>query len=193
MTSPLSSAIQKLSDAAPEVRAAGAAELYRKGRELAERVVKPWRADAELATLLGGDRPQITVGVGVSQETFARIRAANGSPRLAKVPPEQDAAEFELHFSGGASLDILTSRDLAGSGAIARYLAKMGEGIQQVEYCTIDVDRATQIVQERLGVQPVYAETRPGADGTRVNFFLSSSAGGEKVLIEFYERAGATR
>jgi len=34
---------------------------------------------------------------------------------------------------------------------------------------------------------PVYSETRNGADGTRVNFFLDPSPDGGKVLIELYE------
>jgi hypothetical protein len=188
MKNPFSAEIQKLSESVEETRAAGAAELFRAGCELAETVVREWRNNPDLALLLGGDEPEITVGVAVSQETFARISAANGSPLLARVPPEQDAAEFELHFPGSVSLDILTTTQPGGPGAIARYLAKFGEGIQQVEYRATDVDRATRIVSERFGVPPVYAETRPGADGTRVNFFLASVPSGAKVLIEFYER-----
>jgi len=101
------------------------------------------------------------------------------------VPPDQDAREFELHFSGIA-LDILTSRDPRGGGAIAKYLEKFGEGVQQVEYRCGNVDRATQIVSEKFSVKPVYPVARPGADGTRINFFLVSSGAGN-VLIEFYE------
>ena len=188
MKNPFSAAIQKLNESDAETRAAGAAKLFRAGCELAETVVREWRSDPDLALLLGGDEPEITVGVAVSQETFGRISEANGSPPLARVPPELDVAEFELHFSGGVSLDILTTTQPGGPGAIARYLAKFGEGIQQVEYRATDVDRATRIVSERFSVPPVYAQTRPGADGTRVNFFLASASSGAKVLIEFYER-----
>ncbi len=191
MTNSLAAAIGKLSSAAPEERARGAAEIFRSGCALAEAVVRQWRVDGELAALLGGDAPEITVGVAVSQETFSQIRAAHGSPRLAEVPPEQDAAEFELHFPGGISLDILTTRDPAAGGAIARYLAKQGEGIQQVEYRTTDVDRAARILKEKFGVAPIYPATRPGADGARVNFFLATPPGGAKVLVELYERPAA--
>ena len=189
MTNPLSAFIAALSSPDAAARAEAAAALYRAGCALAEPEAGRWRGDAELGPLLGGNAPHITVGVAVAPETFARIRAANGAPRLAVVPPEQDAAEFELHFPEKVELDILTTREPARSGAIARYLAKLGEGIQQVEYRVTSVDRATQLLREKFGVAPVYPQARPGADGTRVNFFLAPAPGGAKVLIEFYERA----
>jgi hypothetical protein len=40
---------------------------------------------------------------------------------------------------------------------------------------------------EQFNISAVYPETRPGADGTRVNFFLVAGADGKKVLIEFYQ------
>jgi len=123
----------------------------------------------------------------VQRDTFGRIRVANETPRLAQVPPDQDAEEFELHFGKEVSLDILTTREPGGSGAIAKYLAKFGEGVQQVEYRCANVDRATEVLKEEFRVSPVYPETRAGADGTRVNFFLMASPDGGKVLIELYE------
>ncbi len=77
---------------------------------------------------------------------------------------------------------------MGAGGAMDRFLQKFGEGIQQVEYRVADVDRAIRLLREKFGVAPVYAETRPGADGTRVNFFLAPAPGGAKVLIELYER-----
>ncbi len=190
MTNSLASSIANLASEDATARAGAAGIIYRAGRDLAEPVVRQWRADPELASLLGGESPRITVGVAVEPVTFARIRAVNGSPLLARVPPTQDAAEFELDFSGGISLDILTTNQPGGSGAIARFLAKFGEGIQQVEYRTTDVGRATQILREKFGLEPVYPETRPGAGGAKINFFLVSTAGGQKVLIELYETFG---
>jgi hypothetical protein len=133
---------------------------------------------------------KVTVGLAVQRETFAKIRAANGMPRLAEVPSDQDAEEFELHFVSGVSLDILTSRAPGGEGAIARYLGKFGEGVQQVEFRCSNVDRASEILKEKFGLAAVYPETRAGADGTRVNFFLVPVPDGGKILIELYESAG---
>jgi hypothetical protein len=189
----MKSAITDLASADAAARTAAATEIYRAGCALADPVVRSWCADAELAPLFGAQNLQATVGVAVSPAMFSQIHVANGSPRLADVPPEQDAQEFELHIAGGVSLDVLTTRHSGGTGAIARFLAKFGEGIQQVEYCVTDVDRVTQILKEKLGVQAVYPETRGGAGGTRVNFFLASTPAGPKVLIELYEQDATTR
>jgi hypothetical protein len=187
MSSPLAQAIAELSSADASKRLAAAREIYRLGRASAGSAISDWWAESELSALLLGPNPAVTVGVALQRETFGRIRVANGTPRLADVPADQDAEEFELHFAEGVSLDILTTREPGGSGAIARYLAKLGEGIQQVEYRCLNVDRAAQILKDKFGVAPVYAATRPGADGTRVNFFLVASPDGGKVLIELYE------
>ena len=131
----------------------------------------------------------VVVGIAVNPETFERIRAVNNSPRLADVPPDQDATEFELHLEDSIELDILTTRAPGGSGAIARFLEKFGEGIQQVEIYVRDVDRATAILGSRFGLAPIYPATRAGADGTRVNFVLAATPGGKKVLIELVQAA----
>jgi len=169
------------------MRNAAATEIYRRGRAPADRAVYSWWSNPEFATLLGAN-PEVTVGLAVRPATFARIRQANNLPALARVPPDQDAEEFELHFPNAISLDILTTRDPDGQGAIARYLAKFGEGVQQVEFRCSNVDQATQILKEKLGQQPVYPQTRAGADGTRVNFFLVAPPNSSKVLVELYEK-----
>ena len=187
MSSPLAQFIADLSSADASRRLAAANEIYRLGRAAAGSAISDWWTENELAALLLGPNPAITVGLAVQRDTFGRIRIANGTPRLAEVPPDQDAEEFELHFTDGISLDILTTREPGGSGAMAKYLAKIGEGIQQVEYRCADIDRAAQILKEKFQVAPVYPATRAGADGTRVSFFLVASPDGGKVLIELYE------
>ena len=187
MSSPLASAIADLSSNDPILRSAAATEIYRRGRTPADRAVGPWWIDRELASLFGAT-PSVTVGLAVQRETFGRIREANGSPRLAHVPADQDAEEFELHFPKDISLDVLTTRDPQGQGAVARFLARFGEGVQQVEFRCSNVDLATKVLRDRFGVQPIYPQTRPGADNTRVNFFLISSENSGKVLIELYEK-----
>jgi methylmalonyl-CoA/ethylmalonyl-CoA epimerase len=180
----IAASIAALAGAEASGRAHAASVLYDAGCGVALAATAAWRADAELASLFTG-RP--TVGVAVQPETFARIRAAAGSPRLADVPPEQDAQEFELEFPPATALDILTTREPHGTGAIAHFLDRRGEGIQQIELPVTDVDRATALIRERFALQPVYPHTRPGADATRVNFFLVPAPGGSKVLIELVE------
>lgn len=191
MSSALPAAIAMLSSADPSERAAGVREIYRAGRGLADEASQQWRSDTAFAALLEGlpgTAPQPTVGLAVNPVTFAAIHSANGSPHFADVPPDQDAREFELHFDANVALDILTTRDPNGQGAIARYLSKFGEGIQQVEYRCRDVDAATALLKTKFGIDAIYPQTRPGADGTRINFFLARTADGSKVLIELYEK-----
>jgi hypothetical protein len=191
MANAISSAIMNLSAAEKSTRVAGALEIYRQGRGPAERAVSPWWEDADLSELLLGPKPVVTVGVAVRRETFTRIREANGQPALAIVPQEQDTQEFELHFGDGVELDVLTSSEPAGRGAIARFLAKFGEGVQQVEFRCLNVDRAMGILRERFDLAAIYPEARGGANGSKVNFVLvpvpGADAGNGKVLIELYE------
>ncbi len=184
-----------LAQAETGLRQMAARLLHHRGIELSEAAISSWRTDTELASLLVRGAPAsaassdlaATVGVAVNSEHFETIRSANRSPRLADVPPDQDAMEFELHFEPGVRLDILTTKAPGRAGAIARFLEKFGEGIQQVEYEVKDVDRAAEILRTRFGEQPIYPQTRPGADGTRVNFFLAATPHGKKVLIELVE------
>jgi hypothetical protein len=185
MSSPLSTAIAGLSLGDPVARSAAAREIYDTGRQSADLATQLWRNHAEFQELLGAE-PVVTVGLAVHRPTFARIREASGFPILAQLPPDQDAEEFELHFPG-VLLDVLTTREPDGPGAIARYLSKFGEGIQQVEYRCTDVDCAAALLQQEFGLTPVYPQPRPGADGTRINFFLVAAPGGGKILIELYE------
>ena len=181
--------IEGLASRNAEERAQAGAEIYRVGSQRAGLAVRGWWQNAEMARLCRMN-PVATVGLAVQPLTFAKIREANEFPRLAQVPPEQDASEFELHFPGGIALDVLTTREPEGNGAIAQFLAKQGEGVQQVEFCCEDVDLAAAILQKEFGVEPVYSSKRPGADGTRVNFFLVSAPSGQRVLIELYEPPG---
>jgi hypothetical protein len=175
-----------------------AMRLYLAGVSLCTPLLSHWVSDPDFRELTLPGRPTgeaharsqpsaIIVGIAVHPETFQRIRAANNSPRLANVPADQDALEFELHLDASLEFDILTTREPGGPGAISRYLQKFGEGIQQIEIYVRDVDRATEILHTRFALPPLYPATRPGADGTRVNFFLATTPDAKKVLIELVE------
>ena len=129
----------------------------------------------------------LTVGVAVEPAQFETIWQHAGRPHRANVPPDQDALEFSLQFAHGVRIDVLTTRDPGGPGAIARFLQRFGAGIQQVECDVRDVTRATELLRTRFGTEPIYPETRAGADDTRVNFFLVPVDETRKVLIELVE------
>ena len=182
--------IGQLSSPDSAARTAAAREIFQRGCELARAAIKPWLANETLAQSFLRDSsgfPEATVGLALEPATFELVRTACGSPHLAEVPPDQDAMEFEIAFPGGVRLDILTSSDRQGSGAIARHLQKFGESIQQVELLTKSVDQATQILRSQFQVTPDFPQARPGANGTRVNFFLVPAFEGKKVLIELVE------
>jgi hypothetical protein len=190
--------IQDLASSDARVKSESAMRLYLAGVNLSTPLLSRWVSDPEFRELTLPEQPanaphqrakpgDIVVGVAVHPDTFRKILAANNSPRLAHVPPDQDAQEFELHLDQGIQFDVLTSREPQGAGAIARYLQKFGEGIQQIEIYVRDVDRATEILRARFALPPLYPATRPGADGTRVNFFLAATPDAKKVLIELVE------
>src|SRR5215472_4207551 len=142
--------IRELGGTDGETRQRAASEIFSRGRELARAATSAWLNHPDFLRHMMLDSshfPVTTVGVAVTPENFEHIRAACGSPGLADVPPDQDAKEFELHFAQGVRLDILTTREPGGSGAIARYLQKFGEGLQQIEFLTRDVDAATEILR----------------------------------------------
>lgn len=177
-----------LSNPDPATRRNAAKAIFEAGVELIGPLLREWMGDPGLASCIAfAGAPHITVGIAVEPQRFDAIRAANGMPPLADVPPDQDAKEFELEFRDGVHLDILTTREPGGAGAIARYLQKLGEGIQQIEVNVNDVDRATGLLRTRFGLAPVYPATRRGANGTRVNFFLVPVHAGGKLLVELVQ------
>ena len=180
--------IGRLSSANDVERRDFAALCYLEGKKLGEAAIAAWRKIPEFERELSGPP---TVGVAVTPERFAAIRAVMDSPPLADVPADQDAAEFELHLQtrvGEAWLDILTTRAPGSGGAIDKFLSRFGEGIQQVEFPVTSVDRATAALKSKE-VTPIYPQTRAGANGTRVNFFLAATPDGKKVLVELVESA----
>jgi hypothetical protein len=192
--------IHDLAGCDEQVKIESAMRLYLAGVGLSTPLLSRWVSDPEFRELTLPARPTsgahsrsqpsaIVVGVAVHPETFQKIRAANNAPRLADVPVDQDAQEFELHLNASLEFDILTTREPGGPGAISRYLQKFGEGIQQIEIYVRDVDRATEILRTRFSLPPLYPATRAGADGTRVNFFLATGPDAKKVLIELVQAA----
>ena len=196
----MTSLLDRLGAADAAIRAAAALEIFAQGCEMARRASRAWFTDREIAScfrqLQPGDAPDAglpaaTVGIAVRPERFESLRAANGSPPLADLPADIDAQEFELHFSLGVRLDVLTVRDREADGAIARFLKRQGEGIQQVELATLDADRAAALLKRKLGLKAVYSQGRPGADRAYINFLLVDFAPPEgpakKLLIELVE------
>lgn len=204
---PIPEGIRQLSHVESDKRARAAHDLYRNGLARTLNWLNDWSKDDEFRSLIVRDsyagplgqpssQPKLTVGIAVLPETFEKIRAANGSAPIADAPADQDVIEFELElvrdFIAPVRLDILTTKAPGGGGAIARFLEKFGEGIQQIELDVTDVDRATEILRTRFALEPIYPATRPGANGTRVNFFLVNTWNNTKALVELVEQPKGT-
>ena len=195
--------IGRLADSDPAERARIASRLFSAGQARVLNFLQAWAQDdefrqimirqgTEIATPAIPNGVVLTVGIAVLPETFEKIRAANGGPPLADAPSDQDVLEFELEYAESdlahIRLDILTTKAPGGNGAIARFLGKFGEGIQQVELDVTSVERATEILRTRFKIEPIYPATRPGANGTRVNFFLVPVQDNQKILLELVEQ-----
>jgi hypothetical protein len=200
--------IELLAAVDPNERVKAAFDVFSLGLARALPPLQAWESDEDLRDLIVREKVEtaltgepsmarLTVGVAVHPAAFEKIRAANGFPRLADAPADQDVLEFELDFPQSevsyVHLDILTTKAPGGGGAIARFLEKFGEGIQQVELDVTDVNLAAQIVRTRFKIDPIYPTTRPGANGTRVNFFLVPGRDNQKVLVELVEQPKGSR
>jgi hypothetical protein len=179
--------ISRLAGTDGKERETAAYGLFRLGCALAEPVLLKWFADRDFRAQAPGGSALLTVGLAVQPATFEAIRSRFGQPALAEVPPDQDVLEFELAFAHGVRLDVMTPRTADKEGAIAKFLARFGEGIQQVECDVRDVARATEIVRRRFQLEPIYPQIRAGANQTQVNFFLVPIAENRKLLIELVQ------
>jgi methylmalonyl-CoA/ethylmalonyl-CoA epimerase len=86
---------------------------------------------------------------------------------------------------GDSELELL--EDLTPDGAIARHVAKRGEGIQHVAYRVDNIEQALQEMRAK-GIALIDERPRPGARNARVAFLHPKSTKG--VLIEFVESPG---
>jgi methylmalonyl-CoA/ethylmalonyl-CoA epimerase len=83
---------------------------------------------------------------------------------------------------GDSEMEIL--EDLTPDGAIARHVAKRGEGVQHIAYRVADLEQALQDMRAK-GVALIDERPRPGARKARVAFLHPKSTKG--VLIELVE------
>jgi hypothetical protein len=184
---PVTTYISRLASADAREREDAAHALFRGGCASAEPVLRHWFADRDFRALAASGNALLTVGIAVQPQTFDLIRQRFGNPKLAEVPPDQDVLEFELNFGRGVRLDVIAPRTPGHEGPIAKFLARFGEGIQQVECDVRNVSRAVEILRRRFQLEPIYPEIREGANHTRVNFFLLPLADERKLLIELVE------
>ena len=102
-----------------------------------------------------------------------------------EVNEEQGVHEAMLAVGdSGSWIQLLAP--LSEDSTIGRFLARRGQGIQQLAYRVRDLDAVSEILRER-DVRLLYPEPRRGTSNSRVNFVHPKDAGG--VLVELVEPA----
>ncbi len=148
--------------------------------------------NSEPDTVLGvlGPLVQAIDHVGLAVEDLDRAiefyRRAFGLRAVhEEVNEEQGVREAMVDIAGsGSFLQLLAP--LRPDSPIGRFLARSGEGIQQLAFRVADLNVASQRLRE-AGVRLLYSEPRTGTAGSRVNFTHPKDCGG--VLIELVEPA----
>ncbi len=88
---------------------------------------------------------------------------------------------FQAH-SGGPKIELLES--ITPESPIGRFLAKRGEGVQQIAVKTTDIISTINQLQT-IGIRMINDVPVSGANGTKIAFVHPSSTGG--VLVELVE------
>ncbi|MFT6564422.1 MAG: methylmalonyl-CoA/ethylmalonyl-CoA epimerase [Actinomycetes bacterium] len=102
-----------------------------------------------------------------------------------EVNEEQGVREAMLAVGdSGSCIQLLAP--LSDDSPIGKFLARSGEGIQQMAYTVSDIDALSAHLRE-VGVRVLYATPKRGTANSRVNFVHPKDAGG--VLIELVEPA----
>ncbi|GAB3623299.1 methylmalonyl-CoA epimerase [Mariniluteicoccus endophyticus] len=87
---------------------------------------------------------------------------------------------------GPENAQIQLLAPLNDSSTIAKWLAKNGQGVQQVCYRVDDIDSVCATLRER-GLRLLYDEPKTGTGGARINFIHPKDARG--ILVEITQPA----
>jgi len=102
-----------------------------------------------------------------------------------EVNEEQGIREAMLGVAG-TDVRIQLMAPLDDDSPLATFLARRGQGIQQLAYRVTDVEAAAAALRER-GLRLLYDSPKRGTAGSRINFVHPKDAGG--VLVELVEPA----
>ena len=101
---------------------------------------------------------------------------------------EQGVDEVMLALPDGKHLQLLGA--LSPDSAVGKFLARSGQGLQQLAFTVTDIDAACAAL-EAAGLRLVYPEPRVGTGGSRINFIHPKDATG--VLVELVESVHLTK
>lgn len=96
---------------------------------------------------------------------------------------EEQGVKVAFLPCGASKLELL--EPTRPNSAVAKFIAKRGEGIQHLALRVADLEKALAVMQEK-GICLLDQEPRDGAGGTRIAFLHPRSTQG--VLLELTER-----
>jgi methylmalonyl-CoA/ethylmalonyl-CoA epimerase len=117
-------------------------------------------------------------------KAIAFYREAFGMELVHKEVNEEQGVREAMMAVGDSGSYVQLLAPLSEDSPIGRFLARGGEGIQQVAYRVTDIDRAADELRQ-AGVRVLYEQAKRGTAGSRVNFAHPKDCGG--VLIELVE------
>lgn len=125
------------------------------------------------------------LGIAVKSLASARkIYEKLGLPVSAEEIVEGEQVRLAMVPVGESRLELLEA--ISDDSAIAKFIAKRGEGLHHVSLRVPDLNAAVEILKQD-GIRLVSEEIKTGAGGHRYVFIHPSSAGG--VLLELVEAA----
>ena len=125
--------------------------------------------------------PDLDDAIAFYRDTFGMTVAHQ------EVNEEQGVREAMMAVGDSTScVQLLAPID--ATSTIAKFIARNGQGIQQLAYRVADIEAVSAILRER-GVRLLYDAPKRGTSDSRVNFVHPKDAGG--VLVELVEPAAA--
>ena len=126
------------------------------------------------------------VGLAVQDldQAIAFYQDAFGMELVHEEVNEEQGVREAMMAVGDSGSCIQLLAPLSEDSPIGKFLARNGEGIQQVAYRVSDIEVAADELRE-AGVRMLYENPKRGTAGSRVNFAHPKDCGG--VLIELVE------
>ena len=123
------------------------------------------------------------VGIVVADlDAAAATYRALGFEELDRFAVAQQGIEAVVFGLGAGFIELISPTD--GEGAIAKFMAKRGEGMHHAAYRVDDID-ATLAALAKQGIELIDTAGRPGGHGWRVGFLHPRACAG--VLTELVE------
>ncbi len=139
-----------------------------------------------MSTLPAGKIDHVAIAVHDLDEACARyVELLGARVGLREQVVAQGVEVAFLHLPGETKIELISPLDDAG--AVARFLAKKGEGLHHVCVRVANIEEALESV---IDAEIPHIDSRPrlGAGGARIAFLHPRALGG--VLLELKEVAG---